>query len=102
MEDVSQETPAIRNETRNPDGTYKPGVSGNPSGRPKNTLKDYLKRKFIEMSDEEKEEFLKKVQPEVQWKMAEGNPETATDITSGGEKLAINLVSYKDDSNSSV
>ena len=34
------------------------GVSGNPGGRPKGTMKNYLSRKFMEMSDEEKEAFL--------------------------------------------
>ena len=39
---------------------FMPGKSGNPSGRPKGTMKSYLAKKFIEMSEEEKEEFLKK------------------------------------------
>lgn len=61
---------------RNSDGTFKLGFSGNPGGRPKNSLKDYLKRKFSNMSDEEKEKWLKenRVSGEVQFKMAEGNP----------------------------
>ena len=39
---------------------FMPGQSGNPGGRPKGTMKSYLSRKFMEMSDEDKEEFLKK------------------------------------------
>lgn len=39
---------------------WKPGQSGNLRGRPKGTMKDYLRRKFMEMSDEEKQAFLKK------------------------------------------
>ena len=76
--------PAIR-ENRNPDGTFKKGFSGNLSGRPSNTLKDYLKNKFSNMSDEEKEAWLKKhnVPGEIQFRMAEGNPHQtqATEIT---------------------
>lgn len=72
-----------QDEKRNPDGTFKTGVSGNPGGRPKNTLKDYLARKFSEMTDEQKEAWLieHKVSPEIQWKMAEGNPKQDTDVT---------------------
>lgn len=53
---------------------WKPGQSGNPSGRPKGTLKDYVRQKFIEMSDEEKEAFLKDVPKDTRWRMGEGNP----------------------------
>lgn len=65
---------------------FMPGVSGNPSGRPKGTLKDYVRKKFMEMSDEDKEEWLKenKILGIDQWKMGEGNPDTNADITTGG------------------
>lgn len=60
---------------RNPDGTFPKGVSGNPAGRPKGeTLKEYWRRRFKEMTDEEKAEFTKKVGLDTVWKMAEGNP----------------------------
>jgi hypothetical protein len=66
------ESPAIRDEQ----GRYMPGFSGNPSGRPKDTLKDYLRKKLSEMPPEEKEQFLKDIPKDLQWRMAEGNPAT--------------------------
>jgi len=66
------ENPAIRDEQ----GRFKPGFSGNPSGRPADTLKDYLRKKLSEMPPEEKDEFLKDVPKDLQWRMAEGNPAT--------------------------
>lgn len=77
-----KEEPAIReNIGRNEDGTFQKGFSGNISGRPKGTMKDYLRRKFCDMTDEEKEEFLQKVSPEMQIKLAEGNPKQDNSVT---------------------
>jgi hypothetical protein len=60
---------------RNPDGTFPPGVSGNPNGRPKGSVKDYLKVKLAEMTPAEKDEWLKNMPKELQWQMAEGRPQ---------------------------
>lgn len=82
--------PENTGEIRNPDGTFKPGVSGNPAGRPKGsgmTLKEYASRKLKDMSEEEKENFLKDLPKDIIWKMSEGMPSQNTDITSAGEKI---------------
>ena len=46
----------------------------NPGGRPKNSLKSYVAKKLAEMSEEEKDEFLKTISRSEQWRMGEGNP----------------------------
>lgn len=76
---------------------FKPGQSGNPGGRPKGGLKDYDRKRFLEMSDEDKEKFLSSIPSEVRYKMAEGNPATTTDLTTKGEAISFTVVKYGDD-----
>ena len=58
--------------------------NGNKSGRPKGSgggLKDYDRKKFLAMTDEEKDEYLKTIAPELRYRMAEGNPHQTEEKT---------------------
>lgn len=78
---------------RNPDGTFKPGVSGNPLGRPKGkTLKEFAREFYMLKSDEEKRAYIERVEekrPGFSWEMAEGKADTKTDLTSDGKAIQV-------------
>jgi hypothetical protein len=68
---------------------WKKGFCPNPGGRPAGkSMKAYAKEYLSKLTDEEKDEWLEGMDKEIIFKMAEGNPKTDTDITSGGEKIA--------------
>ena len=80
------EEPIKAESNRQSDGTFGPGNNANPAGRPKGqTLKEYWRSRFAEMSDEERLAFSKEVAADVIWKMAEGMPQQ--DVTSDGKQL---------------
>lgn len=72
---------------RDEKGLFQKGTAPGP-GRPQGqTLKEYWRARFKEMTDDEKLAFTKYVGNETIWKMAEGQPAQETDITSGGKEL---------------
>lgn len=62
-------------------GRLLPGNTANPNGRPKGkTLKEWAREKLMNMTDEEKEEFIKQLPKDIVWKMAEGMPSQDTTL----------------------
>lgn len=67
---------------------FKKGQSGNPLGRhPGKSMKEFAKEYLASLTDEERLAYFEGMNKADIWKMAEGNPANATDITSKGEKL---------------
>lgn len=69
---------------------WKKGQSGNLKGRPKGIkMKEYARDFLARMTDEERDEWLEGIPKIDIFKMAEGNPANATDLTSKGDKIMI-------------
>lgn len=57
------------------------GNNANPNGRPKGkTLKEFAREYLQSLPDERKIEYLATLPEEIVWKMAEGNPDTKSDV----------------------
>ena len=72
---------------------WKKGQSGNPAGRVRGkTMKDYARELLECQTEEERQAFLHGIPKIDIWKMAEGNPDNKTDLTSKGEKLTGTVI----------
>ena len=72
---------------------FKPGQSGNPGGRPKGTLKQYVQKMFQEMPEKEKAQWLKvqRVSGIDIWKMGEGLPKQDVELSGEITKKIISV-----------
>ena len=66
---------------------FKRGNPGGP-GRPKGkSMKEYARDYLASMTDDERQDFMEGIPKVDIWKLAEGNPENKTDITSAGKPI---------------
>ena|SRR3990167_2592912 len=67
---------------------WKKGQSGNPAGGPKGqSMKVWVRNYLASLEEKERIKFLSSIDPSLAWKMGEGQPDQASDITSGGKPL---------------
>ena len=71
---------------------FKPGQSGNPEGRPKNTLKEFARKYFQSMNEKEQIDFLNSLNPSEVWRMGEGNPHQSSDVEVSIPQNLIDLI----------
>lgn len=88
MEDAAEQSKSSKADHLKP-WQFKPGQSGNPSGKPKGTisLKKFAQKYIQELSEEEKLKFLTGLNKKDIWEMAEGKAENKTDITTDGQPI---------------
>lgn len=96
------EEPANTGDNRNPDGTFKPGVSGNPHGRPVGSISVIDKLRQIYAEDPTKfRSFVERyasneANDRHQVEMLDGKAMQKTDITTNGESITPLLVQFLD------
>ncbi len=73
---------------------FRKGISGNPGGRPKGSksLKTRAREYLEGLSDEEAIEYFEGLNKLDVWKMAEGMPDTRTDLTTNGKDLPTPII----------
>lgn len=81
---------------------FKPGQSGNPSGRKPGSisLKEWVRKMLYEMTDDERIEFLKGIDKKTLWEMSEGKPDGKTEVNATVEvKPITGMKIIKEDEN---
>jgi len=74
---------------------WEKGQSGNPEGGKKGKrLKTMVAEMFENMTDEEKKEFLNHIDPEIVWKMAEGNPRSEDKVELDIPSTLVELIKH--------
>jgi len=70
---------------------WQKGQSGNPKGGPKGKrLKTFAAELLEEMAGEDKAKFLKTLDPEIVWRMAEGNPHNTANVVTRNISEVLN------------
>ncbi len=97
------EEPEEQESNRNPDGTFKPGVSGNPGGRPVGSVSIVgMIRKKFEEQPEYAEKWVEKLLEDPSNRKAvmeqiDGKPKQSIDHTTAGKAIAgFNFISNGD------